>query len=886
MYFTIKKLIRTFVVLLLVGIGIQTKAQTILTAGDIAFIGWNASDPVINGGGTIANDDIAFVLLTDITTGTKIYFTDLGWVTSNFQKRPDNGCSASQGDLSSGVVEWTANSNMPTGTQVLIRCKFSPTTSSTTGSCSVSGLLSTYNVSTQYVSLSTVGEQFFAFQGTYNSSTKLFSSITMIAGVNYYAAGAWSTTLAECDLVPTQSRNPGTSGIFVIPSTDNAWVNAYYSGPTSGSVATLKTNILNTANWTFSTSSSHTGYTLPLSSGFSTGNTWTGATSNAWATATNWSAGSVPTSANDIIIPDVATDPIISTGTANCKNITINTGGNLTVTGGTFQIAGTISNSGTFTASAGGTIELNGTTSQSIPANTFASNTIANLKLNNNNGASLGGVLNITNTYTPTSGTLTTSGNFYLKSSSTATARIEAGATSGGYITGNVNVERYIPGGRRAFRFLGHPFTTAQSMSVLTDDIDITGSGGSPFTTTGSNNPSAFYFDVATGDNTTTGNNPGWTPYTASSTWAQYQTMRVLVRGAKGEGLTSAAYTPSAVTIDMSGTVNQGNQTISLTKGSGTSFVLVGNPFQSQVNMDVVSGTNIGSSFYIWNANQGTRGAYTSYTFGSSSFNLPAGGAFVTTLSANGSVVIEEADKTSGTPGTMLKTTAIANQVELMLEDSTIFWDRLLLNFDDNAMATVDYPDAAKLYNPDMTFYTLSKDDSMLSIDTRPYVASETIKLGLYADVKKNFKFTAPNVNMPAGTKLYFTDKLLSKTIEVTPAFEYWFTVDTSSASWGNNRFELNTQGEPTSIRNVNASKLKVKLVPNPTTENVTLYYEGAGKELNIVVTNMMGVKVAVAKAENVNGNITIPTAQLANGIYNVTIYNGSEVMTQKLIKQ
>ena len=570
---------------------------------------------------------------------------------------------------------------------------------------------------------------------------------------------------------------------------------------------------------------------------------------------------------------------------AHAQNVfTIASGTNL-VTSGAVNIAyggGTMTNNGTYN-DASGTLVFAGATTYAGSGTT----SINNLTVNHASGTSVFNVaVPVTNTVTVSNGTLNANSNITLKSTASTTARIAAGATGGGYITGTVNTQRYIPGGRRAFRFLGHPFTTAQSMSALTDDIDITGSGGSPFTTTGSNNPSAFFFDVTTGDNTTTGNNPGWTAFTASSTWAQYQAMRVLVRGAKGEGLTSAAYTPSAVTIDMSGTVNQGNQTISLTKGSGTNFVLVGNPFQSQVNMDAVTGTNIGSSFYIWNANQGTRGAYTSYTFGSSSFNLPAGGAFVTTLSANGSVVIEEADKTSSTPGTMLKTTATANQVELQLEDSTIFWDRLLLNFDDNAMATVDYPDAAKLYNPDMTFYTLSTDDSMLSIDTRPYVASEVIKLGLYAGIKKDFKFTAPNVNMPAGTKLYFTDKLLSKTIEVTPAFEYWFTVDTSSASWGNNRFELNTQGEPTSIANVNASKLKVKLVPNPTTDNVTLYYEGAGKELNIVVTNMMGVKVATAKAENANGNVTIPTAQLANGIYNVTIYNGSEVMTQKLIKQ
>ncbi len=573
--------------------------------------------------------------------------------------------------------------------------------------------------------------------------------------------------------------------------------------------------------------------------------TWNGST---------WSNGT-PSATTDAIIASS-----ISPGSFTCKTLTINSGVALTMnSGATANINGNLTNNGNGFSGTG-------------TFNFAASSTLS------------GNAISCAGTVTVASGaTLTTGGLLTFTSDATNTGRI---GNSAGTISGTVNTQRYIPGGRRAFRFLGHPFTTAQSMSVLTDDIDITGSGGSPFTTTGSNNPSAFYFNVATGDNTTTGNNPGWTAYTASSTWAQYQAMRVLVRGAKGEGLTSGAYTPSAVTIDMSGTVNQGNQTISLTKGSGTSFVLVGNPFQSQVNMDAVTGTNIGSSFYIWNANQGTRGAYTSYTFGSSSFNLPAGGAFVTTLSANGSVLIEEADKTSGTPGTMLKTTATANQVELKLEDSTIFWDRLLLSFDDNAMATVDYPDAAKLYNPDMTFYTLSKDDSMLSIDTRPYVASEVIKLGLYAGIRKDFKFTAPNVNMPAGTKLYFTDKLLSKTIEVTPAFEYWFTVDTNNASWGNDRFELNTQGVPTTTGITNISKLKVKLVPNPATDNVTLYYEGAGKDLNIIVTNMMGVKVATAKAENTNGNVTIPTAQLANGIYNVTIYNGSEVMTQKLIKQ
>ena len=828
---------RRILLFLFITLNINARAQT-LSAGDIAFTGY-----IFNNTGTVS-DQFSFVLLAPISANTVIHFTDNGWLGSAFRTGETD-------------IEWTSNAAYAAGTEITIVS--GATTAVLNNSSSAGSLVVTGGA----LSLNFNGDQILCYQGS-----TLTSSPTFITGLhsNVYSttnsdpvtttAAAWDGTnnSSFSSNMPTGLTGGvnaiwlGTQGV-VSSETVNARFNC--SGNIS-TVANIKTSIYTFSNWTKDLIGVGIGttpsFTLP------TGCLFLAATSTTW-NGTTWSNGT-PTASVDAIIASSTTP-----GSFTCKALTINSGVALTInSGATANINGNLTNSGNGFSGTG-------------TFNFAASSTLS------------GNAISCAGTVTVASGaTLTTAGLLTLTSDATNTGRI---GNSAGSISGTVNTQRYIPGGRRAFRFLAHPFNAAQSMSALTDDIDITGSGGSPFTTTGSNNPSAFYFDVAAGDNTTTGNNPGWTAFTASSTWAQYQAMRVMVRGAKGEGLTSVAYTPSAITIDMSGSVNQGNQTISLTKCSGTNFVLVGNPFQSQINMDAVSGTNIGSSFYIWNANQGTRGAYTSYTYGSSSFNLPAGAAFVTTLSASGSVVIEEADKTNNTPGTMLKTTGIANQVELKLEDSTIFWDRLLLNFDDNAMATVDYPDAAKLYNPDMTFYTLSKDDSMLSIDTRPYVASEVIKLGLYAGIKKDFKFTATNVNMPAGTKLYFTDKLLSKTIEVTPVFEYWFTVDTSNASWGNNRFELNTQGLPTSsIANVNASKLKVKLVPNPATDNVTLYYEGAGKELNIIVTNMMGVKVANVKAENVNGNVTIPTAQLANGIYNITIYNGSEVMTQKLIKQ
>jgi hypothetical protein len=56
--------------------------------------------------------------------------------------------------------------------------------------------------------------------------------------------------------------------------------------------------------------------------------TWTGATSREWNLASNWLPNQIPTVIDDVIIPDVANDPLIQTANANCKNITI-TNGNL-----------------------------------------------------------------------------------------------------------------------------------------------------------------------------------------------------------------------------------------------------------------------------------------------------------------------------------------------------------------------------------------------------------------------------------------------------------------------------------------------------------------------------------------------------------------------------
>ena len=108
----------------------------------------------------------------------------------------------------------------------------------------------------------------------------------------------------------------------------------------------------------------------------------------------SWSTGTVPTATDNIGIPTgLSFYPNIATGTTNCRTISINTGGSVTVSGGTMQIAGDIINNGTFNATSG-TVILNGTQAQSIAAGTL---NVTNLTLNNSTGATItSGIVNIT----------------------------------------------------------------------------------------------------------------------------------------------------------------------------------------------------------------------------------------------------------------------------------------------------------------------------------------------------------------------------------------------------------------------------------------------------------------------------------------------------------
>jgi hypothetical protein len=562
---------------------------------------------------------------------------------------------------------------------------------------------------------------------------------------------------------------------------------------------------------------------------------WEGATSTDWNTAGNWRGNAVPLSAETAVLPatGVVNEPSLANNTT-VGGLVVKTGRTLTIAGGnTLSVTGSLSNNGIVTGT--GTVALTGSSAQSIAG----TGTINNLTLNNAAGAIIAteAQVNLTGTYTPTDGALTTNGKLTLKSSATSTARIAQGSNSGGYISGDVTVERYVPGGRRAFRFFGHPFSTSIPLSQFSDDLAVTGAGGATngFYPSATNNASAYYYNPSQGI-AGQSNDPGWQAYTSAHTnsWDRYEGMRLLVRGAGDEGVWVNNYTPSAVTIDWKGPLNQGTQTINLIKGTSSGINMVSNPYASPVilgtALDAMADKD-GATYWVWNpmlAGTKNKGAYVPLLIGAAVTDaIPSGSAVVVKVLNNTTLTVSESNKATAATVEAFRTTAMNNMAELHVFDTTgVYYDRIYVRADAASAGAKEQLDGEKFNNPGINFYTWNADNQKLSLDTRPFVHGDVIPLGFSSTEQQPFIIEVMSNEYPAGTQLALHDKYLNTVTPLDMGVRYRFEVTGDTLSQGDNRFELGVtvMAPPvTGVKEVVQENLLVNCTPNPATSYIDL---------------------------------------------------------------
>ncbi len=656
-----------------------------------------------------------------------------------------------------------------------------------------------------------------------------------------------------------------------------------------------------------------------------TQNTWTGAVSTAWNTPENWSCGQVPTLTTDAYIPMVSSEnyPVIdgSDGIANTRNITVSTNANVLVTGngaGILKIAGTITNNGAIDA-IHGTLFMKGTTAQIIPEGDFQANTLYGLTIDNPAGVTLDGPIELTGVLTLANGTFRTNNVLTLKSNAGTTSMI---APVTGAIAGTMVIERYIPA-RRAFRLISSPvdggtindnwqedFETAAGLGT-----DITGTGGTAngFDASGSNNPSLFTFDNSATEwnavqSTQTANLIAGMPY------------RLLLRGDRTVDQTNNSAAPTHTTLRSTGTIKTGTVTDNSLNQAAGKWNFIGNPYQAPVNMVSVIGnsTNVNPNFYyVWDptlggtpvvGQPGGRGAYVTVMLpqgtnashsAANKYLQPNQAAFVQTL-VNGaaSVTFSESDKdllTNTTPNVYRTSGSNASaSVSLQLYDANSLSlndtpaDGLIVEFSDAYSNTIDSMDAPKMTNQDENV-ALSAGNGLLSVERRAMpVVADVLQLHNSQYRKTNYTYTIAVDGLESSTA-YLVDNYTSASTELVNGSEtlYNFSVNAQdTASVDPNRFKIVFSQEALGTGS-NALSNALRLYPNPSAAGEAFFIEAGSTadSTTIAIYNALGQTVN-STTEIQSGTLlkVVPQSTMAAGIYMVTIAQGAQTTTKKLI--
>ena len=230
----------------------NSKAQSTLSKGDIAFTGYYS-----NGVAPSLNDQFSFVLLTTISNNTVINFTDNGWIRTG----PTTG-SFRTGE---GTVTYTSNGTYNAGTEILITM-----TSSTTATATLVGGASAGTATgTVMPNFSANGDQVIAYQGTAGSPTfisAIHMNVYSVASIPPDIPGgdAVTTTTTEWDGAENTANASGLPALggsnFLTNGTDAIWIpgsiiaekdNARFNGCAvpMGNAAAARAALNNVANW-------------------------------------------------------------------------------------------------------------------------------------------------------------------------------------------------------------------------------------------------------------------------------------------------------------------------------------------------------------------------------------------------------------------------------------------------------------------------------------------------------------------------------------------------------------------------------------------------------------------------------------------------------------
>ncbi len=617
---------------------------------------------------------------------------------------------------------------------------------------------------------------------------------------------------------------------------------------------------------------------------------WTGFISTEWNNISNWDC-EIPTSTSNVTIPNgLSNYPNLNSGTGSVNNITIGSSASVTLSGGSLQVAGAITNSGSLHVNSG-SVEFNGTSLQTIASGTFSSNTVPSLIVNNTAGVTLNSPLNIIDELIINNGKINTNGNIVLKSSSTATARIPTILSSDPTpVNGNITMERYIPG-RRKYRLLTSSVTTSPltTLSAGQEALSIWGNWQNAGVNSPSNigtiitggtvndgydqntsTPSVYFYDDIghryVGFSSTNNKNTKYTPLKAGVAYYFF------VYGDRTNSVSSNS--PNYTTLKATGTVLTGDQEYSINSSMPLTnivgdYTFLGNPFASPIDWTSLPKNNIENTYWGWDPNLSATGGYVtvnssggvtlispfSGTVGLNQYIQSGQGFFVRTAASNPTLTIREVDKVSDYNVNAFRG---PNQMSLMAinlfyksENNNVLADGAVVAFDSAFSNEKGKEDANKFFTSNEGL-AIKYNNESLSIDARKFPeVDDIIEINNFRLSKSGYSLQIFLQNFEsANLQPFLEDKYLNtlQALSVTDTNWISFNVNAAdAASFNQNRFKIvfkNSSDLPGIITDISATKIhrKVQVDFNVVHEKDVKIYELQRSKNGIDFTHLSNI--------------------------------------------
>jgi hypothetical protein len=641
-------------------------------------------------------------------------------------------------------------------------------------------------------------------------------------------------------------------------------------------------------------------------------NVWTGQESSYWNTPANWSLNVIPTLDTNVLIAVTETGnyPVITgeDGSADCNDITIESGASVTVSGngaGQLRIEGNLINNGLLNAT-DGTIVMIGIAPQLIPANAFSGNTIRNLTSFNISGVTLAGPLNLTGILRVRTGNFNTGGYLILKSSADVTAMVDE---VDGTITGDVTVERYIPA-RRAFRFMSSPTTGGTILSNWQENkadisgygTDITGPGGvaNGFDVSGSNNASMF---------THNNENATWQPVSSTNTTLQAGTpYRLMVRGDRTVDQSDNNAEATATILRSTGELATGNIPLysnAFTVNAGY-YLFLGNPYQAPVDMQAVlaDATNIIEDYYyVWDPTLNSRGSYVTVNVENNTSNIAASGAnrylqpnqaFFVQIESTGLTELSfneehkyivtnttnDVYRNANVPEASLK---LAMYTQQAYDTNQKAADGFTVLFADGYDNSLTNRDAVKPVNLDEGVGTINTSE-VLSFEKRAMPVPDDVIPVSNTNYRTTDYIYVIELQGIENTNAFLHDNYTGAMVALpnNESTAYSFNVNsTDEASSAENRFDI-VFAEALSTESLVSARVLV--YPNPVKGSSFTVQGPDAANMTVALFDALGRQVNCSLNVVSNGINVTPQSALSSGIYMVQVNSNGNTLTKKLI--